>query len=59
MAYKILYKPKEYKKRYLLWNKNKYSNPKGTIVKTKKEAEKRVKTLSKLYSDKFKYKKVR
>ena len=59
MAYRILFKPKEYKKRYLWWNKTKHSSPRGTIVKTKTEAEKRVKTLSKLYSDKFKYKKVK
>ena len=55
MAYVILYKPKEYKKRWLRWNKNKYSRPRGTIVKTKAEAEKRVKSLNKRWSDEFKY----
>jgi len=56
--YVILYKPKEYKKRWLLWNKSKYSKKRkrGEEYKTKKEAADIVKALNSLYADKFKLK---
>jgi hypothetical protein len=58
VIYKIMYKPKEFKKRYINWNKTKH-DPHGETIKTKTEAKKIVKTLDSLYADEFKYKKLR
>lgn len=57
MAYKIMIKPAEYKKRWLWRNKTKY-NKKGQTEPTLAKAKARVKKLKSLYRDDFKYKKM-
>ena len=58
IKYKIMYKPFEYKKRWLCWNRNIYLKNKGIEKFNFFNAKNKVKSLNKLYKDKFKIKEI-
>ena len=57
VSYKIMVKEKN-QKRWTNFNRNKYQKPQIETFKTKTEATKRVKSLSKLWRNDFKVKKL-